>query len=65
MKLVHAGASLVLLYLIEKLHDLTSSCSKLFEILHFCNFCIIIFSKNKNILKIWQEVPKLFDPPYL
>ena len=36
-KLVHAGAPLVLLFLIGRLQDLTSSCSKLFEILHFLN----------------------------
>ena len=34
-KLVHAGAPLVLLFLTRKLQDLTSSCSKLFEILPF------------------------------
>ena len=34
-KLVHARAPLVLLFLIGRLQDLISSCSKLFEILLF------------------------------
>ena len=36
-KLVHASAPLVLLFLIGKLQDLKSSCSKLIEILILCN----------------------------
>ena len=34
-KLIHAGAPLTLLFLSGRLQDLTSSCSKLFEILLF------------------------------
>ena len=34
MKLVHARAPLAVLFLIERIQELMSSCSKMFEIVH-------------------------------
>ena len=45
-KLVHAGAPLVLLFLIRKLQDLTSSCLKVFEILLFFGSCRSSFPRS-------------------
>ena len=56
IKLVHAGAPSVLLFLIGKLQKLTSYCSKVIEILIFLECYTAFCFKNKNIGNIWQDV---------
>ena len=49
-KLVHAGAPLVLLLLIARLQDLTSSCANLCEILPFSNsYSGLSFPKTRTL----------------
>ena len=55
-KLVHAGAPLVLLFLIGRLEDLTSYCLKLVEILLFSISCTgLSFQKTRTFWNIGKK----------
>lgn len=62
--MIRAGAPLVVLFLIGNLQDRASSCSNLFEILHFCS-CYTLLSLWKS--RIFEKLgrSKLFDTHFV
>ena len=54
-KLLHAGASSVFFFLIGKLHDLTSSCSKIFKKLFFLKCYTALSIPKTRILETFGK----------